>query len=691
LLVLMLFRPFIWLLPVLLLQVWLPATVQGAEKLQERKVVVVVIDKTGWSDLFNGQAPRLEKLASHGAVGLMNVRPKELFNANPASSYLSMGMGVRAVAPGSPVIIHKDNFWQVESLEKVRTMAREKTPNYQVGMLGRTAREQGLKVAVLSRGLNPAIGLLAMDEKGKIPLGYLESAKEGAEVSLLGKTVEFLSQADLLFIDYGDASRVREADEFIGQLVNKVDLARTLILVISPNASKTMLEEDLNPGLTPLVVIGGWARPGLLVSETTRREGIVSALDLAPTILSFLNAETKGWVGQQIMVKPGSGGVVKTAALERFIVNINKTRYLLHGIEILLISTGLGLIFIRKRAGYRGLGTETVVLTALTLPLVSMGAGLVTDYSHYILAAFGILALSAILAAVGRYLWGDFLWAAGSLALLTAIAILAGSLINLEWLLRSPFGYNDLIIGGRYYGLNNDIMGILLGAAGLGLFAIGQRVNLSRFMMGLAILVLFGGAVVALSPFFGSNVGGSMTALAMLFSGLWMVGGGRLNLLSVGAVVLLVVLAQMGIAALDVQFNSSITHAGRAVQSLAEGGTVKFIEIVGSKLSQVMLMLVIPPWNLVLVALIAALVWIRWRKGEALAVFQAGNPLLSQGFGLLSVGSLVVFLFNDTGVISAALMLTNLVLPLGVMLPGQIVRPTLPVREWVFTGKDIKG
>ncbi|MDA8236197.1 MAG: hypothetical protein M0Z31_15645 [Clostridia bacterium] len=677
-----------FMLAVLLMLFLLPGTALGAQGVQGRKVIVLVIDQAGWRDFFGGETPQLEKFASGGGVGLLNVRPKELLNTNPASSYLSIGMGIRATAPEGQVTLRQKDGWQVEAIEAIKNLAKKKNPNYRVGRLGTMARQQGLKVAVLSGGSNPEIALAAMDEEGKIPLVAKKSVNPGwaGEDWFLRESLAFLEQADLIFIDYGKGPQREEADRFIARLTDQVQLAKTLILIISPNTSKAMVEEDLNFGLTPIVAIGGWAQPGLLVSETTKRTGIVAASDLAPTIMNYLTGESGGWTGREIKVRAESQGLEKVGSLERFIVNINKTRFVLHGVTVLLISAGLILLFISRK--FRG-GLEVLVLTTLALPLVSLVAGLVTDYSYYLLAALGILAMSVVLAWAVRKLWDDFLCSAGTIAWLTLGLILAGSFINMEWLLRSPFGYNDLITGGRYYGLNNDIMGIMLGAAGLGLFTLFQRVVWSRWLQGLAALTVFMTTVLAFSPLYGSNVGGSMTALAMVLASLWVIRGKRLTPLAIGGIIILVVFIQVGIATLDLHFNSSLTHAGQAVQSLAQGGFNKFVEIVGSKLYQVMLMLVIPPWNLVLVAELAALAWVKFRRGEAWEVFRARYSHLTEGFLVLLMGSLVVFLFNDTGVISAALMLVYLVLPLGLLLPGRVTTPISPVREWGFTGKDM--
>ncbi|MHB8172608.1 MAG: hypothetical protein ACYDG6_13890 [Thermincolia bacterium] len=678
-----------WLLLLALTALFLlPGAALGSETVQGRKVMVLVIDNAGWGDFFGGQAPRLEKLAAGGGVGLLNVRPKDLFNANPASSYLSIGMGIRAVAPEGPVTLRQQKGWQVESIESIRELANKKTPNYQVGKLGTLARERGLKVAVVSKGSNPEAALMAMDDKGIIPLVTMGpfGSEESGEDEFLNQTLLSINKADLIFVDYGKGSQIKGVDRYISRLIEQVNLAETLILVVSPNASKAMVEEDFNFGLTPCVAIGGSIKPGLLVSETTKRRGIVAASDLAPTIMSFLTVETVGWTGREITAQIEPRAIEKAGNLERFIININKTRYILHGLEILLITAGLLMLFVWRKSRK---GLEILVLTTLALPLVSIIMGLVTDYQYYLLIALGILAFSVVLAWVVRYLWGDFLWAASTIALLTFVLILAGSLINMEWLLRSPFGYNDLIIGGRYYGLNNDIMGIMLGAGALGLFSLNQRVVLPRWLQGGAALVVFMASVVALSPFYGSNVGGSMTALAMALASLWVIWGKRLTPLVVGAMIIMVIGIQVGIAIVDVKYNDSSTHAGKAVVSLAQGGASKFVEIVASKLQQVALMLVIPPWNLVLAAQLAFLAWIRWRRGAALEVFQARYPQLNDGFMVLLMGSLVVFLFNDTGVISAALMMVNIILPMGLLLPGQVVAPVSHIREWGFAGERV--
>ena len=86
----------------------------------------------------------------------------------------------------------------------------------------------------------------------------------------------------------GLASPLQQADAMLGQLLQRVDLERDRVIVVSPAA----------PGgfgrLTVFGLAGRGVEPGLARSATTRRDGYVTLPDVGATVLDSLGLHAAG-------------------------------------------------------------------------------------------------------------------------------------------------------------------------------------------------------------------------------------------------------------------------------------------------------------------------------------------------------------------------------------------------------------
>src|SRR5690606_13319987 len=212
--------------------------------------------------------------------------------------------------------------------------------NYRMspGALGEALRRAGRKTAVLGNLDEGDVAVrwapfLSMDARGITPLGsigretLLEDSRRPFGVKtnysyLLDRLMEW-TEPSLVVVELGDLYRLdrisgemetnryqglrrevlKEMDQFLGQVVKGLTPDRRLVLV-SPGSSGDPKGKEV---LAPLI----WYHPegdrGLLYSPTTRRKGIVSSVDLAPTVLDALEVPpTDRMLGRPMQVAPGS-------------------------------------------------------------------------------------------------------------------------------------------------------------------------------------------------------------------------------------------------------------------------------------------------------------------------------------------------------------------------------------------------
>lgn len=651
----------------------------------EKKAVIFIMDRVNYLDLEKGKYPAISQLRDHGAEGLLNVRSKAMFfPKNSESSYLSIGTGKRIELPE---MLKASAIGEGLRVNISDALTKEKNNLHaEVGLLGKTARDNGLKIGLVSSsgGDKPFYGalMMAMDEKGVVPFGNISD-----KLIIRDKTVpgewktdnkimlkEFkgiYQKSDIVIVDYSDSNRVYQhmgnqgdlnqaiarGDQFLGALLKIID-NQTELIFISPNPSRKAVKA-FNYSLTPIIIYqpstGGSFS---LTSNNTKRPGIALNIDLVPTIYNYFGLK----VNQEIVGEP-INIIPKTSKLEgnyreAYLTNLSKARIIVHGLFIILLIYSIAHYKLRKNYAY----IKKLCYIILTYPLSALLIGSFVSYNWYIIDSLAVLILAVIL---GRLFMNLAAYKGRLLSLvliggMTSLLIIIESFLFSEVIMGTPFGFNDVFIGGRFYGLNNDIMGIMLGASTLAIFGFldNFKISAEKSIMIAALYYII--LTVVLSPFYGVNVGGSITAMVMLFISLALLIRIEINWKRAVLIVALVMVIQAGISYLDNIFNLGVTHAGKAINSIAVSGMSKVIQIITSKLSQVGMMLVVPPWNLVLVIQIYIIYKYKRKFAKEIQVLQEKYPILYQGSKVLLWGVIIGFLFNDTGVVTSALMLLYL-------------------------------
>lgn len=288
---------------------------------------------------------------------------------------------------------------------------------------------------------------------------------------------------------------LKEMDSFIGnvrrEIADKEDL-----WILSPVVHSDAAKRKLT--MAPWIMHRNDGGRGLIYTESTRRDGVAVMWDLTPSVTERLGlAGAAEWTGKAVQIKPHADPLAylleelgRMEAVYRVRLPLLSV-FTVYEIGVLLI--GLYYALSRKKEGrplVRGLLWS---IPAAPLLLFALGPGLNGTLSIHgpkpgvgglsLASAEGtalwnaaqIALLPVVLAAISlwlvrRNLWAGCIW----IGLATAAVLMLDGWTGANVMKRSVLGY-DPIIGARFYGIGNELMGVLVGAAVLGTMAWAQQ------------------------------------------------------------------------------------------------------------------------------------------------------------------------------------------------------------------------
>jgi hypothetical protein len=709
---------------------WEEETVGRGQSAPDHQVMLVTINRLGQGDL--AEMPHLQRLAQQGAAGFMNVNTGDR-KGSAAAAYATIAEGVPTSlgAPlvaysrdetmnGSPAVdVYRQTFDRPAGDSRVLLLsmaALEKRRSQREfagrpGSLGDELRAQGLQAAVYgnadrgpSASWRPGV-LLASDGEGRVDFGDVSSRTtqvapdrpygERTDYNALWTSYQHaasktaLAVFDLADLDrlsayqsqlaperYADLHRqtLQEIDNFLAE-VEKWAGPRRLVMVVSPQAASSQSGLAAER-LAPVVLAGGDIAPGtVLTSATTRRAGIVSNLDLAPTLLGFLGA-----VQPAEMIGYPLEGTDALAQDELPALNRNVLWRYEHRSAVLTmvgVLAGLGLI-----------GAVLRLLGGVPIPLRLLRAGLwsvlALPLALYVLplqhpqnlwaVAGGVLATQILLvflpfriAPFCRELHGRILWLAGCTFMLVVGDICTGGRLAGASLLSY-----DPIVGARYYGIGNEYMGVLIGCSllvyGAWRHKILQRAATrgesaidsvpARRTPWFSRLALLGGALLTLffaSPSLGTNTGGTLTmagtvALLIALQRRWR------PLPALGLLTGAIALAFAGLWWLNASPVSSPSHIGAATHLVLQGGAPEVWRILARKGEMFRRLLFSSIWPTALLGVQAFLLWWLTCAPNRTASWRQRSPHLVTALTAGAGGGIIGLFTNDSGIVVLAMM-----------------------------------
>lgn len=665
------------------------------------KVVMLIINRIDLNDLED--MPYTRKLIDKSSIALMNTRASG--KNSEFKSYATIGWGTRAEASHNTSLFYKvdKDIKPIYERRVGREVAENSIVNLDInrlitqnlrgeygatpGILGQVLKENGYRTGVIGNAstddlqITPA-GLIAMDLDGHIDLGNISDGlleknngkpfglKTDYELLLDNFKEEYL-RSDLIVVETGDTIRLErykenlypelyqeqklgilnDIDKFIESLVENLNDRDKLIITV-PYPSD--LASSKGDRLTPLIIYEGKNQGQILHSQTTRRDGIVGNVDLAPTILSYFNLSTDRMTGRVLQSIPQENNLGYIRDLNKRVVTTSTQRYrVLYSFAIYQIITSIlavGLIAFKSHL-------FTSWYKYMSLALIS---NIVAPFTLLIMPIFGtrnilvtyllLIAITASVVFLIRFLCKNPLSVVLYAVALLVFGLLIDTLSGQNLIKNSLLGY-DPIIGARYYGIGNEYMGVLIGAVLVLTTALVERYDVNKY-----IPIIFYGLVTIIIGFpkLGANVGGTITAVfAFLFVSIRLLGQ-KISLKKLIYIGFSVVLAVAAMALIDLFVIESKSHLAGAVKQIIANGPITIYQIIVRKIAMNIRIMGVTIWSKVLLSAIAVLAVLFYKPIGWIKKIFVKYPKLAKGWTGIIVACIIGFAVNDSGIVAAA-------------------------------------
>ncbi|MER3474805.1 MAG: hypothetical protein C4335_12445 [Armatimonadota bacterium] len=570
---------------------WLLITVQilcllARSLAREPTTAVVVVEGLTWQQLEQGEAGALYVLARHGTVGLMSV-----------------GAGGDTA------------FRFALTLQTGRRLAlsREATPD---ALRKRYAHLRWLTDALARAGVRVTV--------------YCRPPQEHLQALLAQPNAPAMPAAQVqIWWLRADPSTINQGvEQAIGSLNPERD--RVLILGLPPSGER----------VAPVITAGGGLSPGVLTSATTRTPGLVSDMDIAPTLLEWHGVRPR--VGEQtlrILQAQDAFSFVQQVAR---VCQWNMRGLLLIGAlqvggGLLAVFAGLGTIHRRSTSRRMRLLLSVAIGALLSLPAGTLLAPYLPAgaFWQYVGAIVLLAVWLSLLAHWG--VWDEPFRAYLRACALSVLVILADGVSGQHGVRFSMYSAYALS-GIRFYGIGNEMMGVLVGCAlAWGLYA---RSVIVRAPLWIVV------AIVLALPSWGANLGGWLTCATGLGVAWETTRAQGKPLLVRGGLWLMVgLLGAIGVMWLD-SLGALPSHMGTAWLRWRADGRQAVVDTLSSKLALAVHVLTSPfAWEVL--GAIALALW---------AMRRLGNGWHSEYTAWLAC-LLSAFVFNDSGFVPASAIL----------------------------------
>ncbi len=515
----------------------------------EKRVVLLAVDRLSFNDLIikGSQFEHINHLVEYGSLGLMNTRTGGAINTENA--YATLGAGTRALGGRSASLgfnllekyqqelvrdIHYRRYGSfLEGEETVvflglsEVINRNKVKNHKVvpGALGEKLFQADKRVAILGnsdtnlpRRFAPLMltnfagkageGLVSSDillKDTQFPFGHRLNREK---IVLLFQ--KYFKKNHVILIEWGDfyrldeysfnltperykellSSKFEHLNDFLGEIAVNLNTDGTLFILFSPSPPR----HDRGTGkmLTPVVIYQGEkTEKGLLTSATTRRDGIITNLDIAPSILCFLGLEKSYYLlGESISPQPflGAGDFLGKKLLQIDRIYLQRTPIIQVFIFLQIFTVIAALLAILTKS------KKTVVLQLLILSLLLMPLFflLLSFFPPWSLAlTIGVTFGTAFITSYLLFFLIDFKKNIILIAFLTSVCLVLDLIINNSQLLKFSFLGYDPVVGARYYGVGNEFMGVLIGSTLIAITGLLQFYPSVKRSLGNIIYLLF--------------------------------------------------------------------------------------------------------------------------------------------------------------------------------------------------------
>lgn len=697
--------------------------IEAQEQTATKSVILVLVNHLSLEDIR-----QMEKLSggewlSTGTVGAMNLRTAG--KINDVNNVVTIGSGVRSVGTMAATEAYMANDrkggvyageWYSQLTGREVSKEAILVPNFKSvwksnqdlsftvipGQIGENLHQLGLKTASIG---NSDTGesrirfgpLLAMDEYGLVDGGDISSkTTRAASDRVYGKATDYSyilkelkenRQASFMTVELGDLFRLASAkdlmyeqqyqrmktvvlgeiNQFMKTLVSKQSQSQ-MILFLSPMVPA---EAEANKSMmAPIVQITPEHTRGVLYTPTTRQSGIVANVDIAPTVMQWLEVPIPDhMMGRAMTTVEGKADFWKEWELIKHIYSTRSdvlVGYVSFQIVILILATAFWYFGRPVHPYYKiGNGILRFLLLMITLsPFLFLILPLFPTIEDVELTIAVLLLLgTALSAAVIRL---SFPWIFLMVSLVNWLPVLIDGVIwNSMLMKRSYLGY-DPIIGARYYGIGNEYMGVVIGSSILSL-AMLLEITKRRplWLRGLSMGVFGLYLLFFALPKWGTNAGGAITAVAAYLTSFVRLFDIRMNrrYLFWGAVAVLITLGSLFTANM-IGDDQAQSHIGRAMNKLVQGDLIEIRNIIERKLAMNWKLIGVSSWSKVFITSIVLLGFICYRPLGMIGNLNKKFPYVIRGFFGIIIGAFTALIVNDSGIVAAATTIIYMIVPM---------------------------
>jgi len=535
--------------------------------------------------------------------------------------------------------------------------------------------------ALLTRASEAPFGVTT--DPAKLESAFLTAASHAATVVVdLGETARAEAYRPWLSpeaIPLHRRAAVERADKLVARIIRHIDLERTTVALASLFPPLSADGRVQTPGFFAITA----ASPGLLISATTRTSGLIANIDILPTVARCLRltppsgALITGSAARSVPVPAHVRAAVSLEArieLERQMAASPLLAVTAALAGLLVVSGSAAALyalgpFCRWQASTRaraGAFARAAAGSTALLPTALLAAPLARSVdapAEYWLVVFGIWVALCIPAAV-RPAWAlrYALWVtAAHIGLQHLVG--AGLYAKTSAVGGAPMALSILndfpLIGARFHGLSNEVMGVLIGAI-LALMCLTTKTEGGRRRSALWGAALAVAVFIGASPL-GDNAGGAAAAVFALGAGAELLSGRRIRGVTLAVMALTAAVLVCLLMAADARSDGA-THLGRTALMVRSMGLGYLLDLAGRKMA-LNLRLAVDARALWFYAGIAGLValWTSVMPGCGRDVLRS-RPGLRCLLASSALGAAAAFVFNDTGVIPAGFILSAAVL-----------------------------
>jgi hypothetical protein len=618
-----------------------------------------VVDRVSFEELMS--VPEFRQLARSGGAALMTTHVGS--GNRESSSYLTIGAG--AVTDGE-------------------------ADSRCSGLMGTVAASRG--VVVTQVGAADAVGIDS--RPGALVLGSIGCGMAGpgsfggpAEVpdatfpggirtdgGPIVSTVASLGDPGLAAVDLADTLRIDreapssyppvtdryrreallQAGRIVRQAVEASTASRVLVLVATPQPSFEM--DRVGDEVTPLVMAEG--SPGAIFrangplhalrSAGTRETGLVSNVDVAPTILSFFGLPIPLEMDGQPVVSTGADAPF---ALHDRELEQRRTRVPLQSGELAFVSLLFVFAWVAMfRMGIRGSLSEPIrrlgrflTLAGAAFPTVLLAGGLLPRFTYAWELPFLVLSTAGLAWLAGRSRLPGPLGPFVFLGLVGLAFLLVDGAVGGRSF-RMPLLGGTMFDGVRFYGLPNSMFMVPLASALFVSHRLSDRAGFA-LLVGTALFVGF--------PALGADIGGAIALFVA--AGLWwsLRTRGRLGVRELAVAVGVAVLGLAVVLSANRLFPGAPTHATRFV-ARSGGRLATALDEARRRLGVGVRQLLGHPAAFIPILGLPAVAALAVRPPRPIRAGMELDPMWRDVLIAMSLAGLVAFFVNDTGVAAAA-------------------------------------